>query len=218
MNKSLEVNLLIGSLIWFALVATNVNPNLGFTYIGFASITLFLYIFDTKRTLEIERRKDNRIQAIIIGVVTWVGFTFVTAYIAGFLQKIDVGSLLRLLGASTPALAQSRILNFITFAFPVAFVETQLWARLMDYFGNRLKIGKTELMNFVAWAFILSLSFVFMIFHITSRGLSNNAGLLDVFLLMVTSYVLMFIFKETKQALFLHIFANLIASYFLFFM
>ena len=213
----LEVKLLIVGLLWFAFVSTNINPALGFTYVGFTSIALFMYLFDKNRQLPLERRTNNRIEAFAIGAFAWLIFIGVSVYLAGFLQKINIGALLKLLGGATPALAQSKILNVITFGVFIAFTETQLWARLYDFFANKVRIGKTELTNFIAWAFILAFSFVFLMFHVTSKGITNNASLLTVFLMMIASYILMFIYRETKQAVFLHIIANVIASYYLFF-
>jgi hypothetical protein len=216
LKNNFEPKLLVITMFWFAFVAINVNPSLGFTYLGLSSIALFMYLTDKKKSLKID--KDGKwIGAIFAGVLTYVIFILVSPYIISILESVNVGGIIKLLGASTPALATSKVLNFLTFGLFIAFVETQLWARLIDFFGNRIKMGKTALFNFMAWAFILAFSFAFLLFHVTSKGITSNSALLLVFLFMVTSFVLMFIFRETKQSIIFHIVANSIAAYAIFF-
>lgn len=214
--KDLELKLLLISLIWFIFTSLVVNPSLGTTYGIITAAALFMYAFDKKKSFVLD--KDGKwLPAIMWAVVAYGIFIVVSPIIVSLLEKIDIGGAIALLGASTPPLATSKIINFITFGFPIAFVETDLWARMMDYFANRIKLGKTQLMNFAVWAVILSFSFVFLLFHIQSKGLTNNAALFLVFIMMITSYVLMFIFKETKQAILFHIVANSIAAWLIFF-
>ena len=214
--KEFELKLLLGSLMWFIFTSLTVNPQLGFTYGIITAAALFMYIVDKKKALVLDR--DGKWLKGIFYAAVAVGIFYVASpVLVSLLEKIDIGGVIALLGASTPPLATSKIVNFITFGFFIAFVETTLWARLMDYFANRLKISKSQLLNFAAWAVILSLSFVFLLFHIQSKGLADNASLALVFLMMITSYILMFLFRETKQAIFFHIILNSVASYLLFF-
>lgn len=213
--KDLELKLLIGSLIWFIFTSLTVNPSLGITYSVITTAAIFMYIVDTKKSLVLDRT-GNWLGGLFWGAVTYAIFVLVSPFLVSLLQKIDVGGIIALLGATTPPLATSKILNFITFTIPIAFVETDLWARMIDYFTNRLKVSKSQLLNFAAWAVIISFSFVFLLFHIQSKGLTNNAALMLVFVMMLTSYITMFIFRETKVAIFFHCIANGIASYSIF--
>lgn len=214
--KDLELKLLLGSLLWFIFTSLAVNPSLGWTYGVITTAALFMFIVDKKKELVLDR--DNKwIQGIFWGAVTYGVFLVLSPVLVSLLVKIDIGGIIALLASSTPPLATSKIVNFLTFTFPIAFVETTLWARMVDFFVNRLKISKSQLLNFAAWAVILSFSFLFLLYHIQSKGLTNNSALALVFIMMITSYIVMFIFRETKQAIFFHIIANGIASYMLFF-
>lgn len=214
--QDLELKLLLGCLIIFVFTSIAIRPDLGWTYVGLTTAAIFMFIVDKEKQLVLDRN-GKWFQGLFWGAATYGIFLIVSPIIVSFLEKIDIGGIIGLLASSALPLATSKIMNFFLFAFPIAFVETTLWARMIDYFTNRLKISKSQLWNWAAWAVILSFSFLFLLFHIASKGLLNNPALATVFIMMIFSYILMFYFKETKQAIIFHILANGIASWFIFF-
>lgn len=216
MVKLNEIVITLVALIWFLFNATNVNPTLGLIYVGFASATLFLLIFDKKKTINLEERTDNRFQSLGVVIVAYAILLFGAKLIVPFIaETLPISELLKHLQATTPALAESKIINFLTFAFFVAYIETQFFfVRLTDFISDRIgiKINKQSLFNTKTWLLIGGISLIFLFFHITAKGITNNIALTLVFFMAVISMILVFWFREGKQASGLHIFANTLSS------
>ena len=213
MPKVSEVTISILCLLWFMFITTNVNQTLGLVYSMFIIGGLLLFWFDKKKTIVFDR--DGKwTTAFIIAGVSYIVFVFSTSFIISFLEEINVGGLISLLAATTPALATSAILNSITFSIPVAYAETQFWARLADFFASRFNIrtDKKGLFTIMGLALIATLSFIFLMFHVTAKGILNNAALMLVFLMMFVSLGLAFYYRESKHAVLFHIIANSVAS------
>jgi len=64
---------------------------------------------------------------------------------------------------------------------------------------------------------IIILAFVFVLFHLTAKGLTNTPALIVVFIMMLISLIMIVIFGETRQAIYMHIIANTVASYLMLF-
>lgn len=213
-----EITLYIFCLVWFMFTISNVNPSLGTVYLGFTVGAMLLYLFDTKKTIEFDR--DGKwANALMISGGVYVVFTIITYYLSSFLQKVNIGGLISLLLAATPALATSKIISFITFALPVAFIETQFWARLVDFFATRFRIqtNKQGLFTLLGITLISVLSFAFLMFHVTAYGITNNTALMIAFVMMFVSLGMVFIYQESKQAVLFHIIANTAASLVIFY-
>ena len=213
MPKISEITLYVIILVWFLFININVNPALGQIYTGFTVGALFLFLLDKKKTLPLD--KDGKIaESFLQAGAVYAIFIAASSILVSLLEKINIGGLISLLAATTPALAESVSLNFITFAIPVAFIETMFWIRMSDFFATRLNIrtDKKGLFTLKSWSLILALSFAFLMFHITAKGITNNAALMLVFVMMVVSLAVAFWYGEGKQAALFHIFANTIAA------
>lgn len=212
-KKINEITLYVLTLIWFLLVTLTVSPSLGQVYIAFTFGGILLYILDKKKSIVLD--KDGKLlnAAVAAGAFTIIFLIFSTATIS-FLQEINIGGLIGLLAASTPVLAESKILNFITFGFPVAFVETAFFIRLFDFFASRLKIplNRESILNPKALALIGVLSLGFLLYHLEAKGIENNSGLLLVFIMMFISLIMALYYGEGKQAVLFHIFLNTLAA------
>lgn len=227
-NYIQEVILTLLTYVWLLFVATNVNVTLGQTYLSFALgslalLTITATVFDRKVNITFQKQPGGTLKAIFIGIGGWFILLILSVVILKFVDpsKATLSAIINLLGTTTPALAQSKIANFLTFGVVIAFIETQLWARglefVADFFGVDInKQGVTKIFTQL-FLFILIFAFVFALFHLTAKGITNIPSLIIVFIMMVISLVMVCIFQETRQAVFMHIFANSIASWLILF-
>ena len=126
---------------WFLFVATNVNITLGQTYLHFTLGSLVLLVvgitvFDKNLRITFQNKSGGTIQAIGYGIAGWAILLIVSSLVMKYVSpaQSSIGSILGLLYSSTPALASSKVANFITFGIAIAYIETQLWARMMEFF------------------------------------------------------------------------------------
>ena len=205
-----EQTFLIISAVWFSFLAVNVNQTLGLIYLAaFTLGSMIIFKWDKIRTTPFNRTGKwfmPAIQAVFI----YVGFVFLASLFLPLFEKMNVGQLIQLIGTTTPALAGSQILNTLTFVIFVPFVETIFFVILMDYFATTMKIdiSRRGLYQFGTWALVIGLSFVFLLFHVTAKGITNNIALMLVFLMMFVSLGVTIWFGESKQAVLFHCYAN----------
>ncbi len=208
-DKGIQTAFIITA-IWFGFVSVNVNQLLGLIYLGvFTLVSMIVYKWDAIRTTPFDKNGRwlmSAVQAIFI----YVGFVLIASLLLPLFQKINVGELIQLIGTTTPALAGSQILNTITFVIFVPFAETIFFVILMDYFATRMNIdiSRNGLFKIGTWALMIGLSFIFLLFHITAKGVTNNVALLLVFLMMLVTLGVTIWFGEAKQAVFFHMIAN----------
>lgn len=208
-----EITLYIIALVWFIFITINVNPSLGQVYTGFTIGAMLLYLFDTKKTIAFD--KDGKWdKALLQAGIIYIAFTIASVFLINFLEKINIGGVISLLGATTPALAASVILNFMTFSIPVAFVETMFFIRITDFFASRfnIKTDKQGLFSLAGIILVLIFAFGFLMYHVTAKGIANNSALMLTFIMMAVSLGVAFWYQESKQAVLFHIIANTIAS------
>lgn len=225
-NYVREITLTLLTFMWLLFVATNVNITLGQTYLQFAVGCLVLLIigitiFDKKLHITFQKEPGGTFKAILWGVGGWIVLLISSVIVLRFIdpQNASVAAIMGLLGASTPALATSKIANLITFGFAIAFIETQLWARLLEFFGDlfHITINKQSLRK-IGLLFLMGiLALAFAFFHLTAKGITNISALVVVLIMMVISLIMIVIFGETRQAVFMHIVANTVASWLMLF-
>jgi len=226
--KNYEKEIIITSIVAFILLftATNVNQELGNIYLWFngigATLLIFALIsFDGRVNITFQNQKGGTLNAIFWGFAGWIILLLISVIVMKFVDptKATLGSIIGLLGATTPALASSKILNFINFGFLIPYTETQLWGRATELFRDifNLRIDKNNLRTFGVIFLFFCLSLSFAIFHITSKGVTALTSLTVVFIMMLISLILIAIFGETRQAVYFHVIANSVASYILLF-
>lgn len=213
-----EIVLSVLAFMWLLFTATNINQQLGTIYTGFiiGSISLLIatqVFFNKKFDVPLANKRISWINAMVGGVAGWISLIFIQSIV----YKSE--SLIKLWGVTALALSESKFANFITFGIVIAYTETVLWARLYEFFSDyfNTRINKQSLLRLGNIMLIVLLSFVFMVFHITAKGISNTVVLLIVFSMMVISLIMVSIYEEMRPAIILHILANSIASYYLFF-
>ena len=228
MNKSYvrEIVLTIVIYVWFLFAATNINIVLGQTYLHFtlgslALLIIGITIFDKKLHITFQKEPGKNFNAILIGLGGWIILLISSVLVLKFIDptKASISAVINLMGATTPALSASKIANLLTFGVAIAFIETQLWARMLEFFSDlfHIQVNKQSLKKFGFLLLIGILSLVFLVFHITAKGVQNLPSLIIVFLMMTISLFIVAYTEETRGAVYLHIFANTVASYILLF-
>ncbi len=225
-NYVKEITLTIVTFMWLLFVATNVNVMLGQIYLFFAVGSLLLLIititiFDKRLTISWQKRPGGTFKALLFGFGGWIALLITSILVLKFIDpaNANLAAIMGLIGASTPALAASKIANLLTFGFAIAFIETNLWARLLEFFCDlfHIPVNKQSFRK-IGFIFIIGLlSLAFLFFHLTAKGITNIGALTVVFIMMLISLIMITIFGETRQAVFMHIWANAIASYLLLF-
>lgn len=216
-----EIVLTLTTLVWFLFVSTNVNQTLGFTYQAFTIASLIIFLLDStiyNRNIQITLHKGTNglFNAILGGFGGWIALIATSVVVLKFIAptQATLSSVLSLM-ASAPALANSKVANFLTFGFAVAFIETNLWARGLEFICGlfHITINKSAFKK-ISYIIILAvLSLAFMLFHVTAKGIENTASLVIVFIMMFISLSMITLTEETRGAIFMHIFANAISSY-----
>ena len=207
--KSIEVTLLIISAIWFIFITLNVSATLGVIFIAFTVITMIMFTWDKIKTTPIDSTKKLGI-GIIGGAVLYIIFVILNYSLVPIFEITPLNQILQLISASTPILAASKILNTITYFLFIPFIETIFFVSLMDLLASKwnISITKGSLFRLSTILLIGGLSFIFLLFHLTAKGITNNVALLTVFLMMVVSLTGTIWFGESKQAIIMHIIAN----------
>lgn len=223
-----EITLTIITFVWLLFVATNVNITLGQTYLHFtlgslALLIIGITIFDKKLSITWSKKPGGNLKAMMIGFAGWVVLLLISVIVLKFVDPANasIESIMGLLGATTPALATSKIANLLTFGVAIAFIETNLWARMFEFFAdlfhiNLEKKGVKKVYSSLM-VLIIILAFAFVLFHLTAKGVANTAALTVVFIMMMISLIMISVYGETRQAVFMHIWANTIASYLMLF-
>ncbi len=221
-----EITLTIITFMWLLFVATNVNITLGQTYLHFTVGSLILLIigitiFDKTLTITWQKKPGGTFKAILWGLGGWIVLLIVSILALRFIDpaNANLAAVMGLMGATTPALATSKIANLLTFGVAIAYIETQLWARLLEFFADlfHITITKQSLRKIGVLFIIGLLSLAFVFFHLTAKGITNTSSLAVVFVMMAISLIMITIFGETREAAFMHIWANTVASYLMLF-
>ena len=206
-----EIFWYFASIAWFIFIGVNVNTTLGVIYYGFPTTAILLALVDREKTIKFN--KDGTwLKGFIQAAGFYVAFVILNLLLIPIYQKINIGGVISLLGATAPALAQSKIINAITFIVPVAFVETMATLRYFDYIATKLniRIDRDALLRFniPLYTLIAVFSFGFMILHLTAKGITNNAALLMVSVMMLFTLIMSIWYEEGKQGVTFHVVAN----------
>ena len=124
-----EITLTILIFIWLLFVATNVNQILGNIYLQFTVGSLILLIigvtiFDKKLHITFQKQPGGGLKAIGMGFAGWIILLVSSVIVLRFVSpsQASIGAVIGLMGATTPALATSKIANLLTFGIARAFM------------------------------------------------------------------------------------------------
>jgi len=197
---------------WFLFTATNVNATLGQIFAIFALASVVYILIDPQRDVSLKKSSDSTLGSIAVGAAAYV----VLAIIGAFVIVPGVSGILDLLAASTPVLAQNVFINKLIFGVAVAATETLFffvygYDLIASVVGVR--IDRSNLTNWKLWGVIIAISFAFMFFHLTAKGIGIDAvpTLVLVFFMSIISLLLVTWYKSGEQAVWFHIIANSLA-------
>ena len=207
-----EIWISIVLLTGFLFTATNVNSTLGQTFSIFALSSFIYLIIDPSRDLTLIRPGKLWIMPIVVGAVAYITLTLL-----GTLVIIPtVEGLLRLLAASTPVLSDNLTINKIIFGIMIPIGETLFFFvygfdLIASLIGTTIK--RTNFKDPKLWVLMVVISFAFLLFHITSKGVSvdSTPTLILVWVMAMMSMILVTFFEDGAEAVYFHIIANSLA-------
>jgi len=211
--------LLLFAFLGFA--AVNISSTVAVTYVVFLSLSFTYWLFDKKHSLPLSDPKSSWLTASAIGLFVYVIFILTAPLLLKLFQPvIDTLFVMKLIGATTPVFANSKIFMIMTYCV-IAFIETLcifvvIPEMIFDYFKIQPKKLKS-IISFdregiivkIVW---VAVSIFFYYLHFTAKGIENSAALFLVFLMALVSIGMVLYFGEGKQAAMFHFFANFIAS------
>jgi len=207
---------IIGYILFF--ISVNVNPTLGSIYtlplvLGI-SLALVDYFFGSK-SIKLFNKNVSWFQAFAWGIGGYIAVILSAQLASIFAEVIPLTELLSLLGATAPIFSQSSLLNVFSFGFLLAFIETYTFFVIaLDILCSmfNVEINKRSLSNPKMWLIIFGLSLLFLLYHITAKGIENEVTLILVFFMAVISLITLVYTQDARPALILHILANSIAA------
>lgn len=214
----IAIGLIVLAGLWFFFVSTNVNPTLGTIYNGLVILaisSIFADILFGKQQIKFINSSVSWGEAIVWGVGGYIAVLLSTQFTSALAQVIPLKELLGLLGSSAPVFSNSKLLNWITFGQVIAFIETYaLFVAAPDLFASIFKIdlNKKNILNPKLILLILSFGFLFLLLHVTAKGIQNEAILLLVFIMAIISIFVTVWTQDARPALIIHILANSIAA------
>ena len=205
-------------------VALNVQENLGVVYglMGlFAMGGIVLdELFGNRTQIRIESGSIPRLRALLVGIGGYFAVLFSSQILiplgvkAGLItQSVSLPTLysvVQLYSQTTLAFTGNIIFYFITFGFLIPMIETRAWVILFEFFVDVFKL-KITLKSFKIWSIMSIGGIFFYLFHLTAKGVSNDAALAVVFIFMIVTYIIVVVEKQSLDALLMHIFANSIS-------
>lgn len=213
-GREIGLTLIMAFVMLFAL--TNVNQTLGTVYLFFAAGLALLLIFDTSQTIPFQRSQGGHLQSIFYGAMGAGIVVIASTLLSGFVgAKYSISSIIKVLSATTPALAQSVFANFVLIAVVLTYFETGLWVRAMEFTADKLgvKANKTSLTSLSTISLALVFSALFIFFHLTSKGVSAIIPLLVVGIMMFVSLMLAIWQEEWRGAYYMHVILNGLSAY-----
>lgn len=202
MQRERTVFIVLTLLLAFLLI--NFNQTLAMIYLFFIVLEFIIFTTDKNPELNTERRTDNRGIAVLIGVATYIAFSFAINHFIPFKQS---------LAASTPIFANSIVLSIIAWGVLVPIIETKYFVRIFEFLSEKLGMG----LKGIGVIFLMAIvSIAFMLFHLTAKGITNTNSLIITFAFMFISLILVLWTKEMKSAIVFHVVNNFFAVYYAF--
>ena len=217
-----EENIFAVLVVFLIFLVVNFDPNMAtvFSLMIIADILIFTTIIKKlKVDYPFERTTKNRFTSLIESLIIFAGFIFLQTIVLRILTPTiqstsqSLQSLLSLYATTTPALQGNMIFTFIAYGLIVPFVETRFFfGRLYELLADKFNKAGT-LKNKMTWILALFIGSIFAIYHLTARrcgaaGACQNALLFVTFLFGMISTLMVAHYKETKQAVLVHVFAN----------
>lgn len=211
---NLELGILISLTVLFPFLATNFNNNLGTIYSIFTLASIIYLILDPQRDIPFKKESNFFLTSVVVAGVAVVAFMILSTY------AIIPGTkgLLKLLASSTPVLANDPLTNKIVFGVLVAITETLFFfVYLFDLIASmvRVRVNRAGLANLKLWIIMISLSLLFMFFHLTAKVsgsvVDTASTLVVVFFMAIFSLILVAVREQAIDAVLFHVILNSLA-------
>lgn len=210
-------------IVFLIFLVVNFDPDMAIVF-SLMIIADFLIFKDDKIvSYPFENRINNRFNSLFETLLVFAGFIFIQSIILRILSPLiqsatqSIKTLLSLYSTTTPALQGNVLITFLAFGIVVPFVETRFFnGRLFEIIMDRLRITNRGLREGKVWVVSVFIGALFAIYHLTARrcgaaGTCQNALLLVTFVFGFISTLMVAHYRETKQAVLLHIVSNSIA-------
>ncbi len=223
MNKPIsEENIFAILVVFLIFLVVNFDPNMAtvFSLMIIADILIFTIIIKKIRVdYPFERTTKNRFTSLIESLIIFAGFIFIQTIVLRILTPSiqstsqSLQSLLSLYSTTTPALAGSFIFTFLAYGVIIPFVETRFFfGRVYELLADKFN-KNGNLKTTMTWVLAVFVGAIFAIYHLTARrcgagGTCENALLFVTFLFGMISTLMVAHYRETKQAVWVHVFAN----------
>lgn len=202
---------------WFFFVQTNVNPALGNIYVGLTIGAGLIALIDRnlgKKDIDLVNPNNTWIGAILIAFIGYFVIVFGGQLVVRLLTGVPVSDILKLLQSTSPAFSDSKIINGITFGIMVAYIESYaLFVVGFDLLASMFnaKINRNGLKTFKLWMIMFGIGFLFLILHVTAKGIESSGTLIVVFFMAMVSMVIVAYTQEGRSSIITHQIANSLA-------
>jgi len=197
----------------------NFEPKVSYVYLGMALIAWMMYSNVVSRKIfsipPLKKPSTTWSSGILYGLVGFVVFIFITPVVLGFAGQAGYtpNSVLELMssGFSTqPVLEQSKYTSFAVWGVLIPYIQTLFFpVILMLTLANKYHYSLTSLKGQLTLMTLIGIIAVF--FHLTAKGITNNAALITTFIFFFINTYLVIKFREKIQAAVMHIVGNSIA-------
>lgn len=203
------------SALFFLFSLTNFDRNLGIVFGMMALFNLIMFESDKFPTVFIEKKR-NLGKSLLLAIGGYAAFIVASLVTLPLFKQVTsavtLNSVLDVLVETQQTLALEGYipLQFVAFGFFVCIVETGMLGNLLELFKDRFKVNINQT-NFKTISLFVALSIIFVIFHLSAKGINNFPALWMVFLFGMITFVLYRIEGQLMAAILFHIIVNSIA-------
>lgn len=214
-----ERNLVVLMFLVLTFFLLNFDSNMATVFIAILIAGAYIYFTDKFVILHVEKANNSRIISVAIAFAAYFGFLGVSAIVLKTLNIVGVFSFTStadiyaqyigsLYASFSPALADFTPFIVIAWGIIIPIVETfSFFGGYFEWFTEIFN-AQIKLRAIRPYLVIILVSIIFMAFHLTAKGLTNNTGLLMTFFFGIVSCVLVLWRGQLLEAILLHIITN----------
>lgn len=206
-----------GMLLLFTML--NFDPAMSSVFFAILILGAIVIFSDKKVEIHLEKPGNNRLKSVAIAIGAYVAFMCISLLFLGLTKlggplslstsiKIYAEWIGSLMAQFSPALVDNPFLVLISWGLIIPVAETfTFFNSFFEWFCEVFKVNLSR-PGFKVWLIMLLTSAIFTLFHITAKGLENNAGLLMTFIFGFVSMILVLFTGQVLEAIILHIITN----------
>lgn len=211
-----DLVVMVGFSLLFLLI--NFNRDLGNIYLGMLLLSYMVFTTDKIKTFNFQNGLTGGFQSLLKAFIFYAAFVLFSGFFLSLFHSGDViqgqiiMSVLKTFSQTTPVLAGSVVISILAWGIIVPIVETNaFFGSLFEYITDRTNTSMQGMSAKLA-IIIVTISFIFAVFHATAKGVTNNGALSLTFIFAAVSLWLIYQEKQTKTAVYFHIIANVLAT------